>query len=83
MRDGILQMAKLLLLALLIGGGSLAVKGTARQVDFGKLQADVEAAAEVSGLNQENAQLLRRFYGLNGGELVHWILYTAQDNMFL
>lgn len=50
-------------------------------MDFGKLQADVEAAAEVSGLNQENAQLLRRFYGLNGGELVHWILYTAQDNM--
>lgn len=81
MRDGILQMAKLLLLALLIWGGSLAVKGTARQGDFGKLQADVEAAAEVSGLNQENAQLLRRFYGLNGGELVHWILYTAQDNM--
>ena len=81
MRDGILQMAKLLLLALLIWGGSLAVKGTARQVDFGKLQADVEAAAEVSGLNQENAQLLRRLYGLNGGELVHWILYTAQDNM--
>lgn len=81
MRDGILQLAKLLLLALLIGGGSLAVKGTARQVDFGKLQADVEAAAEVSGLNQENAQLLRRFYGLNAGELVHWILYTAQDNM--
>ncbi len=81
MRDGILQMAKLLLLALLIWGGSLAVKGTARQVDFGKLQADVEAAAEVSGLNQENAQLLRRFYGLNAGELVHWILYTAQDNM--
>ena len=81
MRDGILQLAKLLLLALLIGGGSLAVKGTARQVDFGKLQADVEAAAEGSGLNQENVQLLRRFYGLNGGELVHWILYTAQDNM--
>ena len=81
MRDGILQMAKLLLLALLIWGGSLAVKGTARQVDFEKLQADVEAAAEVSGLNQENAQLLRRFYGLNAGELVHWILYTAQDNM--
>ena len=81
MRDGILQLAKLLLLALLIGGGSLAVKGTARQVDFEKLQADVEAAAEVSGLNRENAQLLRRFYGLNGGELVHWILYTAQDNM--
>lgn len=81
MRDGILQMAKLLLLALLIGGGSLAVKGTVRNVDFGKLQADVEAAAEVSGLNQENAQLLRRFYGLNAGELVHWILYTAQDNM--
>lgn len=82
MRDGILQLAKLLLLALLIGGrAGLAVKGTARQVDFGKLQADVEAAAEVSGLNQENAQLLRRFYGLNGGELVHWILYTAQDNM--
>ena len=81
MRDGILQLAKLLLLALLIWGGSLAVKGTARQVDFGKLQADVEAAAEVSGLNQENAQLLRRFYGLNAGELVHWILYTAQDNM--
>ena len=81
MRDGILQMAKLLLLALLIWGGSLAVKGTARQGDFGKLQADVEAAAEVSGLNQENAQLLRRFYGLNAGELVHWILYTAQDNM--
>ena len=68
MRDGILQLAKLLLLALLIGGGSLAVKGTVRNVDFGKLQADVEAAAEVSGLNQENAQLLRRFYGLNGGE---------------
>ena len=68
-------------MALLIGGGSLAVKGTARQVDFEKLQADVEAAAEVSGLNQENAQLLRRFYGLNAGELVHWILYTAQDNM--
>ena len=81
MRDGILQLAKLLLLALLIWGGSLAVKGTARQVDFGKLQADVETAAEVSGLNQENAQLLRRFYGLNAGELVHWILYTAQDNM--
>ena len=81
MRDRILQLAKLLLLVLLIWGGSLAVKGTVRNVDFGKLQADVEAAAEVSGLNQENAQLLRRFYGLNGRELVHWILYTAQDNM--
>ena len=73
MRDGILQLAKLLLLALLVWGGCLAVKGTVRKVDFGKLQADVEAAAEVSELNQENAQLLRRLYGLNGGELVHWI----------
>ena len=81
MRDWILRIAKLILLGLLVYGGVLVVKGTARHVDFGKLRADVEAAADASGMKQGDAQLLRRLYGLNGGELAHWVLYISSDNM--
>ena len=69
MKDWILRIAKLLLLV------------TARQVDFGKLQADVEKAMDLSDMKQGDARMLRRFYDLNAGELAHWVLYTASDNM--
>ena len=81
MKDWILRIAKLLLLILLAAGGLLVVKGTARQVDFGKLQADVEKAMDLSDMKQGDARMLRRFYDLNAGELAHWVLYTASDNM--
>ncbi len=81
MKDWILRIAKLLLLVLLAAGGLLVVKGTARQVDFGKLQADVEKAMDLSDMKQGDARMLRRFYDLNAGELAHWVLYTASDNM--
>lgn len=81
MKDWILRIAKLLLLVLLAAGGLLVVKGTARQVDFGKLQADVEKAMDLSDMKQGDARMLRRFYDLNVGELAHWVLYTASDNM--
>ena len=81
MKDWILRIAKLLLLVLLAAGGLLVVKGTARQVDFGKLQADVEEAMDLSDMKQGDARMLRRFYDLNAGELAHWVLYTASDNM--
>ncbi len=81
MKDWILRIAKLLLLVLLAAGGLLVVKGTARQVDFGKLQADVEKAMDLSDMKQGDARMLRRFYDLNAGELTHWVLYTASDNM--
>ena len=81
MKDWILRIAKLLLLVLLAAGGLLVVKGPARQVDFGKLQADVEKAMDLSDMKQGDARMLRRFYDLNAGELAHWVLYTASDNM--
>ena len=81
MKDWILRIAKLLLLVLLAAGGLLVVKGTARQVDFGKLQADVEKAMDLSDMKQGDTRMLRRFYDLNAGELAHWVLYTASDNM--
>ena len=81
MKDWILRIAKLLLLVLLAAGGLLVVKGTARQVDFGKLQADVEKAMDLSDMKQGDARMLRRFYDLNAGELAHWVLYTASDKM--
>ena len=76
-----MRIAKLLLLVLLAAGGLLVVKGTARQVDFEKLQADVEKAMDLSDMKQGDARMLRRFYDLNAGELAHWVLYTASDNM--
>lgn len=81
MKDWILRIAKLLLLALLVCGGILVTRGTVRQVDFDRLQTDVEAAAGVADMKQGDAQLLRRLYGLNAGELARWALYTASDNM--
>ena len=65
MKDWILRIAKLLLLVLLAAGGLLVVKGTARQVDFGKLQADVEKAMDLSDMKQGDTRMLRRFYDLN------------------
>lgn len=81
MKDWILNIAKLLLLLLLVAGGFLVGKGTVRQVDFGRLETDVEAAMDLSDMKQGDARLLRRLYGLNAGELAHWVLYTASDNM--
>ena len=36
---------------------------------------------DLSDMKQGDARMLRRFYDLNAGELAHWVLYTASDNM--
>lgn len=79
--DRILNIAKALLLVLLAVMVVFLVKGTARHVDFGELTAQVTEQADVSGMKQGDEKLLRRLYGLNGGDFENWVLYVSEDNM--
>ena len=81
MKDVMLKTAKVFLLVLLAVMFWVILRGSRRQVDFSLLQEDVRQAMDLSGLKQGDAQLLRRFYGLNGEELEDWVLWTAEDNM--
>lgn len=81
MKDMILNGAKFILLVLLAVMLTGIVRGTRRQADFDTLKAKVLAAVDTSSMQQGDAQLLRRLYGLNAGELKGWTLYTAIDNM--
>lgn len=76
-----LQAAKLLLLAVL----AVLLWGTLhadpQQADFSVLREQAEQAMDTTGMRQADAQLLRRLYGLNGGELAGWALWTSEDNM--
>ena len=81
MKYAALQAAKLLLLAVL----AVLLWGTLhadpQQADFSVLREQAEQAMDTMGMRQADAQLLRRLYGLNGGELAGWALWTSEDNM--
>ena len=81
MKYAALQAAKLLLLAVL----AVLLWGTLhadpQQADFSVLRGQAEQAMDTTGMRQADAQLLRRLYGLNGGELAGWALWTSEDNM--
>ena len=81
MKYAALQAAKLLLLAVL----AVLLWGTLhadpQQADFSVLREQAEQAMDLTGMRQADAQLLRRLYGLNGGELAGWALWTSEDNM--
>ena len=81
MKYAALQAAKLLLLAVL----AVLLWGTLhadpQQADFSVLREQAEQAMDTTGMRQADAQLLRRLYGLNGGELAGWALRTSEDNM--
>ena len=81
MKYAALQTAKLLLLAVL----AVLLWGTLhadpQQADFSVLREQAEQAMDTTGMRQADAQLLRRLYGLNGGELAGWALWTSEDNM--
>ncbi len=79
--DILLKLAKVLLAGLLVVMLAGLIRGSARNPDFAVLKANVEAELDLSCMRQGDEQLLRRLYGLNGGELKHWVLYTARDNM--
>ena len=81
MKDLILQTAKILLLFLLAALLAGILRGSRKQVDFSILEGAVQGAENLSGMERGDAQLLRRLYGLNGGELKNWLLYTAKDSM--
>lgn len=81
MIDMVLRLAKILLLAMLAVLFVGILNGSPRQVDFSVLQEELQGAMDLSGMKQADAQLLRRLYGLNGGELKSWVLWTAEDNM--
>ena len=81
MKYAALQAAKLLLLAVfavLLWG---TLHADPRQADFSVLREQAEQAMDTTGMRQADAQLLRRLYGLNGGELAGWALWTSEDNM--
>ena len=81
MKYAALQAAKLLLLAVL----AVLLWGTLhadpQQADFSVLREQAEQAMDTTGMRQADTQLLRRLYGLNGGELAGWALWTSEDNM--
>lgn len=79
--DILLKLAKVLLAALLVVLLSALIHGSKWNADFEQLEARVETELNTAELKRGDEQLLRRLYGLNAGELKHWILYTAQDNM--
>ena len=79
--DILLKLAKVLLAGLLVVMLAGLIRGSAWNPDFGTLEAHVETELNLSCMRQGDEQLLRRLYGLNAGELKHWVLYTAQDNM--
>lgn len=79
--DFLLKLAKVFLVALLVILLSTLIHGSRWNADFEELEARAEAELNMSDMNKADEQLLRRLYGLNGGELKNWILYTSRDNM--
>ena len=79
--DILLKLAKALLAALLVVMLAAMIHGSTWKADFEELEERVETGLNLSGMQKGDEQLLRRLYGLNAGELKHWVLYTAQDNM--
>ena len=79
--DILLKLAKVFLAGLLAVMLAGLIRGSAWKPDFGVLETNVEAELNLSNMRQGDEQLLRRLYGLNAGDLKHWVLYTAQDNM--
>lgn len=81
MKDFLLNTAKLMLLALL-AVMLWKIAGRAQsQTPFEEVKRSVEASMGTEEMKESDAQLLRRFYGLNSGELKNWTLWTASDNM--
>ena len=81
MKYAALQAAKLLLLAVLAVLLWGILHADPQQADFSVLRGQAEQAMDTTGMRQADAQLLRRLYGLNGGELADWTLWTSEDNM--
>ena len=81
MKYAALQAAKLLLLAVLAVLLWGILHADPQQADFSVLREQAEQAMDLTGMRQVDAQLLRRLYGLNGGELAGWALWTSEDNM--
>ena len=81
MKDVMLQTAKILLLGLFVILVWGIFHGSRRRVDFAVLRSEVQEVFGTSGMKEGDAQLLRRLYGVNGGELANWYLLTAEDNM--
>ena len=81
MKYAALQAAKLLLLAVLVVLLWGILHADPQQADFSVLREQAEQAMDLTGMRQADAQLLRRLYGLNGGELAGWALWTSEDNM--
>lgn len=81
MKDFLLNTAKLLLLAVLAVMLWKIAGGAQSQTSFEEVKKSVEASMGTEELKQADAQLLRRLYGLNSGELKNWTLWTASDNM--
>ena len=81
MKYAALQAAKLLLLAVLAVLLWGILHADPQQADFSVLREQAEQAMDTMGMRQADAQLLRRLYGLNGGELAGWALWTSEDNM--
>ena len=81
MKYAALQAAKLLLLAVLAVLLWGILHADPQQADFSVLREQAEQAMDTTGMRQADAQLLRRLYGLNGGELAGWALWTSEDNM--
>ena len=79
--DILLKLAKVLLVGLLVVLLTTMIHGSTWHGDFKELMKRVESKLPLSDMQKGDEQLLRRLYGLNAGELKHWILYTAQDNM--
>ena len=79
--DILLKLAKVLLVGLLVVLLTTLIHGSTWHGDFKELRKRVESKLPLSDMQKGDEQLLRRLYGLNAGELKHWILYTAQDNM--
>lgn len=79
--DFVLKLAKVLLVALLVVLLSALIRGSRWKADFAELETRVETEFYTADMHRGDEQLLRRLYGLNGGELKNWVLYTSQDNM--
>lgn len=81
MKDIVLQTAKAALIVLLAVMLAFLIRGSRRKIDFETVKENVLGAMDTSQMNAGDAQLLRRLYGLNSGEVKNWILYTSADNM--
>ena len=81
MKYAALQAAKLLLLAVLAVLLWGILHADPQQADFSVLREQAEQAMDTTGMREADAHVLRRLYGLNGGELAGWALWTSEDNM--